>query len=167
MSFNEELIKELEQESKSTRKILERIPVDTWDWKPHEKSMSMKTLALLVAQMFGWPPKMARTAELDFENAEGWFSDVKTTEELVAELDKNVADLRETLAKTDEATMNENWVMRKGETILWDVPRKEAIRNTISHMAHHRGQLSVFLRLKDIDVPSIYGPTADDSSFEM
>jgi uncharacterized damage-inducible protein DinB len=167
MPYNEALIAELESEAKPTRKMLERISVDTWDWKPHEKSMDMKRLALLVAQMFGWIPKMIRYPELDFEHAEAWASDAKTTEELVKILDDNLADAKETLAKTDEATMNTVWTMRTGDTILWQAPRHITIRGTISHMSHHRGQLSVFMRLKDIPVPAIYGPSADDQSFEM
>lgn len=167
MAFNEALIAEIEHESKATRKMLERISLDTWEYKPHEKSMSMKQLALLVAQMFGWIPKMITHPVLDFENAEAWFSDVSTVDELVKTLDDNVADMKETLAKTDDAGMNELWTMRKGETLLWEAPKHVTIRNTISHMAHHRGQLSVYMRLNDIPVPSIYGPTADDSSFDM
>jgi uncharacterized damage-inducible protein DinB len=167
MSHNEALINEIEQESHATRKMLERITVDTWDYKPHEKSMDMKRLALLVAQMFGWIPKMIRYPELDFDHAEAWFSDAKTTEELVKILDDNLADAKETLAKTDDAAMNEIWTMRKGDTILWQAPKRETIRSTISHMSHHRGQLSVFMRLKDIPVPAIYGPSADDPTFEF
>ncbi len=167
MPYNEALIAELESEAKPTRKMLERISVDTWEYKPHEKSMDMKRLALLVAQMFGWIPKMIRYPELDFEHAEAWFSDAKTTEELVKILDDNLADAKETLAKTDEAGMNEIWVMRTGDTILWKAPKHETIRNTINHMSHHRGQLSVYLRLNEIPVPAIYGPSADDESFEM
>lgn len=167
MAHNEELIAELEQESKATRKMLERIPVDIWEYKPHEKSMDMKTLALLVAQMFGWPPKMLKYPVLDFEDGAAWFSDAKTTEELVKTLDDNLADMKETLGTADEEAMNKIWTMKTGDTILWEVPVKDAIRNTISHMAHHRGQLTVYLRLNEIDVPSIYGPTADDSSFDM
>ena len=167
MAFNEALIAEIENESKPTRKMLERIAVDTWEYKPHEKSMGMKQLALLVAQMFGWIPKMIRYPELDFENAEAWFSDAKTTEELVKILDDNLVDARETLSKTDEAGMNEIWTMRNGETLLWEAPKHITIRNTINHMSHHRGQLSVYMRLNEIPVPAIYGPTADDKSFEM
>lgn len=167
MAYNEELIAEIEQESKSTRKLLANIKEDTWAWKPHEKSFDMKTLALLVAQMFGWIPKMIQYPELDFEKGEAWFSDAKTTEELVAELDKNVAEMKERLSTADEAVMNEHWIMRQGENILWNVPRREAIRNTISHMAHHRGQLTVYARMNDITVPAIYGPSADDQDWDL
>ncbi len=167
MAFNEELIKEIEGEAKTTRKLLERISTDTWEYKPHEKSMSMKQLSLLVAQMFGWFPKMIQYPELDFENADAWASDASTTEELVALLDSNVADMKEKLSAASDEVMNEIWVMRTGDTILWKVPRREAIRASISHMAHHRGQLTVYARLNEIPVPSIYGPTADDQSFDL
>lgn len=129
--------------------------------------MSMKQLSLLVAQMFGWIPKMIRYPELDFDHAEAWFTDAKTTDELVKILDDNLADAKETLSKTDEAGMNEIWTMRKGDTILWEAPKHITIRSTISHMSHHRGQLSVYMRLNEIPVPSIYGPTADDKSFDL
>jgi uncharacterized damage-inducible protein DinB len=167
MAFNEELIAELEGEAKTTRRLLERIPADVWDYKPHEKSFSMGALNLLVAQMFGWIPNMIRYPELDFANAGAWASEAKTADEVVALLDKSLADAKEQLGGASDEVMNEMWTLRNGEDIYYQGKKREIIRQTISHMSHHRGQLTVYARLKDIPVPSIYGPTADETEFNM
>ena len=161
MPIKEAFIKELEQESVSAREMLERIPTDTFDWKPHEKSMTMKRLAGLVADMFGWFQFIIDEDELDF--AQGYEQpDPKTTAELVDWFDKKLADGLASLKNADDAVLAKNWQLRRGDQVIMEMPKLEMVRQTISHMAHHRGQLSVFLRLKDIPVPSIYGPSADE-----
>jgi len=161
MAINEALIKELNEESVSTRKMLERIPAETFDWKPHEKSMTMKRLAGLVADMFGWFQFEIDEDELDF--AKGYEQpDPKTTQDLVDWFDKKLAASLESLKNADDAVFSNNWKLRHGDNIFMDVTKNEIVRQTFSHMAHHRGQLAVYLRLKDIDVPEIYGPSADE-----
>ncbi len=161
MAINEGFIKEVEQEAVATRKMLERIPAETFDWKPHEKSMSMKRLAGLVADMFGWLEIMIDEDELDF--AKGYEQpDPKSTKDLTDWFDKKLAAGLKSLRNAGDEVFAQNWTMRNGEEIYWTSSKLNVVRQTINHMVHHRGQLSVFLRLKDIPVPSIYGPSADE-----
>lgn len=161
MSINESFIKEIEQESRSAREMLKRIPAETFDWKPHEKSMSMKRLAGLVADMFGWFQFEIDADELDF--AKGYeMPDPKTTQELVDFFEKRLSDGLTSLRGADDAKFSERWTLRRGDDIFMETSKLDIVRTTINHMVHHRGQLSVFMRLRDIPVPSIYGPTADE-----
>ena len=161
MSINESFIKEIEQESRSAREMLKRIPAETFDWKPHEKSMSMKRLAGLVADMFGWFQFEIDADELDF--AEGYeMPDPTTTQELVDFFEKRLSDGLTSLRGADDAKFSERWKLRRGDDIFMETSKLDIVRTTINHMVHHRGQLSVFMRLRDIPVPSIYGPTADE-----
>lgn len=161
MAINEAFIGEIEQESKSARAMLERIPPETFDWKPHEKSMTMKRLAVLVADMFGWFEFMIDEDELDF--AKGYQQpDPKTTDELVAAFEEKFAAGMKSLKNADDARFGETWTLRNGEDIYQVSSKLEVVRQTINHMVHHRGQLSVYLRLNDIPVPPIYGPSADE-----
>ena len=162
MAINEALLGELEQEAATTRKLLERIPTEKFDWKPHEKSMSMIRLATHVADMFNWFPVTLEQDELDFA---GGYEEPKpaTSEELVGLLEKNVAAATESLKKTDDATFMKNWTLRNGEQIYFEMPKIAVSRSFImNHIVHHRGQLSVYLRLNDIPVPAMYGPSADE-----
>ena len=162
MAINEAFIGELQHEAATTRKLLERIPAETFDWKPHEKSMSMHRLATHVADMFGWFQPTLEQDELDFANG---YEEPKpaNTEELVAIFDKNVAAAMESLQKTDDAAFMNDWTLRNGEQIYFTMPKAGVIRSFVmNHIVHHRGQLSVYLRLNDIPVPSIYGPSADE-----
>lgn len=161
MTINTGFIKEVEQEAIATRKMLERIPAETFDWKPHEKSMSMSELAVLTAGMFGWIEMVLDEDELDF--AKGYEqAKPTTTDELVEVFDKKLAAGIESLKNAEDAVFSENWTLRNGEEIYMTLPKLDVVRQTINHMSHHRGQLSVYLRLKDIPVPQIYGPTADE-----
>jgi uncharacterized damage-inducible protein DinB len=161
MAIRDAFIKELEQESVASRKMLERIPAEDFNWKPHEKSMTMKRLAVLVADMFGWMAFMVDTDELDF--AKGYEqADPKTTAELVEFFDKRLNDGLTSLRNADDAVFSKNWTLRNADQIYMQMPKLDVIRQTINHLVHHRGQLSVYLRLKDIAVPSIYGPSADE-----
>ena len=157
------LIAEMEHEAAVTRTCLERIPADKFDWKPHEKSMSFGRLASHVAEMFGWTPSTMDHAELDFSKMDYKPFEPSTTEELVEFLDKNVAEAIATLKSSADDRFMENWTMRNGETVYFTMPKVAVMRSFImNHIVHHRGQLSVYLRLNDISVPSIYGPSADE-----
>lgn len=157
------LIAELEQEAKVTRSVLERIPADKFDWKPHDKSMTFGRLASHVAEMFGWTPATLQHAELDFSKMDYKPFEPKTTSELVEFLDKHVAEAVETLRNSTDETFMENWTMRNGEQVYFTMPKAAVMRSFVmNHIVHHRGQLSVYLRLNDIPVPSIYGPSADE-----
>ena len=157
------LIAEMEHEAAVTRTCLERIPADKFDWKPHEKSMSFGRLASHVAEMFGWTPSTMDHAELHFSKMDYKPFEPSTTEELVEFLDKNVAEAIATLKSSADDRFMENWTMRNGETVYFTMPKVAVMRSFImNHIVHHRGQLSVYLRLNDIAVPSIYGPSADE-----
>ena len=146
MSINQGFIKEVQQESVATRSMLERIPPETFDWKPHEKSMSMRRLAVLVADIFGWLELMIDQDELDF--AKGYTQpEPKTTKELVDFFDKRLEAGLTSLKNADDSVFEQNWTMRNGDQIYLVSPKLDIVRQTINHMVHHRGQLSVFLRL--------------------
>lgn len=163
MAINQAFIGELQHEAATTRKVLERIPQETFDWKPHEKSMSMKDLATHVADMFGWFSYTLEADELDF--AAGYEQPrVANAQELVEILDKNVAAAIGSLQKTDDAMFMKKWTLRSGEQILLEMPKAAVVRGMVmNHIVHHRGQLSVYLRLNDIPVPAMYGPSADET----
>lgn len=157
------LIAEIEHEAAVTRTCLERIPAEKFDWKPHEKSMAFGRLASHIAEMFGWTPSTMEHAELDFSKMDYKPLEPKTTAELVEFLDKNVAEAIEALKICADERFMENWTMRNAETVYFTMPKVAVMRSFVmNHIVHHRGQLSVYLRLNDIAVPSIYGPSADE-----
>ena len=154
---------ELDNEAKTTRSCLERIPADKFSWKPHEKSMAFGHLASHVAEMFGWTPSTLGSDELDFSKMDHKPFVPETSEHLLEFFDKNVREAMETLHNAPDELFMENWTMRNGETVYFTMPKGAVMRSFIlNHIVHHRGQLSVYLRLNDIPVPSIYGPSADE-----
>jgi uncharacterized damage-inducible protein DinB len=156
-------IAELEHEGKVAREVLSRIPADKFDWKPHEKSMPFGRLASHIAEMFAWTPSTLTQPELDFSKFDYKPFEPASTEELLEFLDKNVAEAIEALRITPNEQFMENWIMRNGETVYFTMPKVAVMRSFVmNHIIHHRGQLSVYLRLNDIAVPSIYGPSADE-----
>lgn len=158
-----EYLRELEAEANATRKCLENVPIELFDWKPHEKSMPLGYLAIIVAEIPKWIRYMIETSEIDFATFEHIHP--QTTEELVKHFDDNMAATRKVLQNvTDEKLAETFYLKNNGETVF-SSPVKENIGSTINHLVHHRGQLTVYLRLNDIPVPSIYGPSADDRSF--
>jgi uncharacterized damage-inducible protein DinB len=157
------LIGELQHEAATTRKVLERIPAEKFDYKPHEKSMTMGRLAVHVAEMTGWVVSATTMSELDFATMDYKPFEPQTTEELVAFFDKLVAESIEALKNTSDEAMMEKWTLRNGETVYFTMSRIQTLRGMVfNHIVHHRGQLSVYLRLNDIPVPEIYGPSADE-----
>ncbi|MGB7070114.1 MAG: DinB family protein [Pyrinomonadaceae bacterium] len=162
-NYSAALIAEMEQEAATTRKCLERVPTDKFAWKPHEKSMAFGQLAVHVAEMFGWTPPTLQQSELDFAKIDYKPFEPATTDDLLEYFDKNVAEALDVLRNTSDETYLENWTMRNGETVYFTLPKIATMRSFVmNHIVHHRGQLSVYLRLNDIPVPSIYGPSADE-----
>lgn len=160
----ETFIAELEQEAATTRKVLERIPADKYDWKPHDKSYSLGGLAFHVASI---PRNIARMASADsFDAADLKRAEAGDASELLSTLDASVAEAKEKLAKIDDQLMMSVWQLtRDGGTVL-ELPRVALLRAImLNHWYHHRGQLTVYLRLLDVPVPSVYGPTADENPF--
>jgi len=161
MTIGETLLPEFDQEMAVTRRLLERVPTDKGRWKPHPKSFSMGHLAQLVAWMPGWIGQTLRHTALDLAAGGGY--SYETTETLLAEFDRNVRASREALQASKDADYTVDWSLTHGERVLFSAPRAAVVRMHISHLVHHRGQLSVYLRLNDMPVPSIYGPTADEA----
>lgn len=168
-TITELLLAELDREAAGTRRALERVPEGRNDWKPHEKSMPLGYLAGLVATMASWVDAIINQDELDLgapgEYGTGAF---ETNRELLEAFDKALARARQALtATTDEHLTTTNWrLVVQGKPVM-DVPRYVAIRDsTLNHLSHHRGQLTVYLRLNEIPVPSLYGPTADENTFQ-
>ena len=156
---------ELDNEAKVTRQCLERVPAEKFDWKPHEKSMTFGRLASHIAEMFGWTGSTLQHDVLDFATMEYTPFEPRTTEELVAFFDKHIADAKAALADASDETFMKDWTMRNGEQVYFTMPKVAVMRSFVmNHIVHHRGQLSVYLRLNDIAVPSIYGPSADEGA---
>lgn len=153
-------LKEFDQEMAATRRVLERVPSDKGNWKPHQKSFSLAHLAQLVSWMPGWIDQTLREPHIDLSKGSGYSN--QNTETLVQGFDKNVAAARTALSQIAGKALDEPWHLKHGEHVLMTMPRGEVVRQHMSHLAHHRGQLTVYLRLLDVPVPSIYGPTADE-----
>ena len=153
-------LKEVDQEMSSTRKLLERVPTDKGTWKPHEKSFALGHLAQLVSRMPGWTASSLREPHMDLAASAGY--SFQPTEVLVADFDRNVTNAREALRTVTGAALDEPWSLKHGESIIFTSPRGEVVRQHLNHLIHHRGQLTVNLRLVDVPLPSIYGPTADE-----
>ena len=156
-------LKELEAESTASRKCLERIPESLFDWKPHEKSMTMGYLALLVAEIPKWITWMLEKSEIDFATFEHFKP--KNTSELVNHFDENIQGAKNVLQHVSNEALSEPFFLKNKGQILFSSPKKDNIGSSINHMVHHRGQLTVYMRLNNIPVPSIYGPSADDKGF--
>lgn len=162
MSINQGLLGELDYEVISARKVLERIPADKFDWKPHEKSMTMGDLANHLADIFSWYKMTLETEELDFATGYAPLKAVNA-EELTEIFDKNIAEAKESLQKAEPEVFAQNWTLRSGDHVIFTMPRPTVLRTFVSnHLVHHRAQLALYLRLNDIPVPSMYGPSADE-----
>ncbi|MBV6478781.1 MAG: hypothetical protein HGGPFJEG_01538 [Ignavibacteria bacterium] len=166
MALNESLLKELKIEAAASRKMLERIPEDKYDWKPHEKSMSMGSLAAHIAENLDWAALIVNTDDFNFETSGYKSPKVKTKTELLNLFDDGLNKAVESLKNADDKKLHGHWIMRSNEKVFIDSPRMEVLRSFFfSHSAHHRGQLSVYMRMNDILLPQVYGPTADDTNF--
>ncbi len=168
MTMTEWFLAELESEAGKSRRVLEQVPAGKRDWKPHERSMALGYLSELVANIPSWVAFAITMNELDIAPKDGSSQrpqPLHTSAEMVAALDKAVAQAREALQKTTDAHLETTWRLLAGGHLAFEQPRHQVIRDTFLHSAHHRGQLTVYLRLLGAKVPSVYGPTADDTSF--
>jgi len=159
------LLKELADEFNTTKKFLAIVPVEKFDWAPHEKSMKMKSLAVHIADLPSWVSMALTTEGLDFETAPYVEQPVENADDLVKILEKNYALGKAELEKATEQDLNGRWVLSMGKQILADYSKYETIRHSLSQTTHHRAQLGVYLRLLDIPIPGSYGPSADDQNF--
>ena len=163
MSMSDTLLPEFDQEMAITRRVLERVPGDKGEWKPHVKSFALGHLAQLVSNMPGWITQAVKETSLNLGGFSGY--SYEKTETLLENFDKNVREAREAIAAAKDADYAVSWSLKMGDRVLFTMPRGAVVRQTISHLAHHRGQLTVYLRMLDVPIPSIYGPTADENTF--
>lgn len=160
MTIAATLLPEFDQEMATTRRLLERVPTEKGRWTPHRKSFPLGHLAQLVAWMPGWITNTVRESALDLATAPPY--SFETTETLLKQFDTNVRAAREALAAATDADYAAPWSLKHGERVLLTAPRGAIVRTHLNHLIHHRGQLSVYLRLSDVPLPPIYGPTADE-----
>lgn len=162
MSLNQALLAEFENEMQTTRKCLANVPTEKLDWTPHQKSMSMGRLASHIADMVGWTSEIIAEDVMDITPGDGP-PPAASTAELLEKFDKNLASAVAAIAGASDQASFVDWTFKIAGKPLMTLPRIASVRGfVLSHIIHHRGQLSVYLRLNDIPVPSIYGPSADD-----
>jgi uncharacterized damage-inducible protein DinB len=160
MPIAETLLPEFDMEMATTRKVLERVPTDKGQWKPHPKSFSLGHLAQLVAGMPGWLTNAVTETELNLASYPGY--SYEKTETLLKSFDKHVKEARKAIVAAKDKDYTVSWSLKHGDRVIFSMPRGPVVRQTINHLVHHRGQLTVYLRLIDVPVPSIYGPSADE-----
>lgn len=163
VTFAQGFIRELELETTSSRKCIERIPMELSGYKPHEKSMPLGYLTLLVAEIPLWIKYMIAEDSIDFVT----FKHLQptSTEEIVNHFDENVAAAKDALQGVKNGDLDATFELKANGAVVYSGTKRANIESTINHMVHHRGQLTVYMRLNNIAVPSIYGPSADDRSF--
>ncbi len=158
-------LQELNAEYRATRTCLERIPETLYEYKPHPKSMNMGYLTFLVAEIPLWIKYMIVEGEIDFATFK--HMSPGTTADLVAHFEDNIKAAREALQATTDEALEENFSLKSNGNVLYTAPKKIDIGTTLNHWVHHRGQLTVYMRMNDIPVPSIYGPSGDDKNYTV
>ena len=169
MSIAQSLLPEFDLEMEATRKVLERIPTDKLDWGPHEKSMTFRQLGTHVANLLSWTQITLQQSEFDVEplGGEAWTPPAAdSTAELLGMFDQNTASAREALAAAGDEVFMQSWTLKKAGESLFSAPKAGVLRRFVmNHLIHHRGQLTVYLRLIGVPVPQTFGPTADEPDF--
>jgi len=167
MSIAQSLLPEFNQEMANTRKVLERVPTEKWNWKPHDKSGTLGWLASHIGTIPGWYSMTLQTESLDYAPVDGpgyTPPKIENTQELLATFDKESAEARSVLSKASDAEFEVNWALLAGGKEIFKMPRIACLRGLVmNHMIHHRAQLTVYLRLLNVPVPGLYGPSADES----
>lgn len=155
--------KELEAEAPASRKCLERIPDGSFGWKPHEKSMAMGYLASIVAEIPRWISMALEVGEINFATFK--HAEMKNAADLVAEFDRNMEGAKKVLENISDEDLNGIFQLKMKDKILISETKRDTLSSSINHLVHHRGQLTIYFRLNNIPVPSIYGPSADEGKF--
>lgn len=163
LSLGKIYLKELEAEVSASRKCLERIPGELFNWKPHEKSMELGYLALLVAEIPRWIATMIKDDAIDFATFK--HTPAKTTDDLLIQFDENIKAAKEALQNVTNEELDEDFSLKANGQVIYSSPKVDNVSSTLNHWVHHRGQLTIYMRLNKIAVPSIYGPSADDKNF--
>jgi uncharacterized damage-inducible protein DinB len=162
MKHSQILLAEVKQEAVATRNLLELVPFEKGDFKPHDKSMSLLNLAKHVAEISGWYKECLLDDELDFAKDGGAPKVFNSTADLVALHDKHILQAEKILTEVSEEEFEKPWTMRSGEMIFFTNCKSEVVRTwCMNHLYHHRAQLGVYLRLLDVPLPGVYGPSAD------
>jgi len=159
------LLREMDQEALTTRKMLERVPTDKFDWQPHKKSMTLQRLATHVAELPTWVEMAILTDELDFAQNAYEPEIVEDAAGLLEYFERSLARGRASLSKTTEDVLEKEWTLRNGDQVYQVSNKGEIIRMAYKQIIHHRAQLGVFLRLLDVPIPGSYGPSADEADF--
>lgn len=165
MTIIDSLLKEMDQEAATTRKMLQRIPDDRFDWKPHEKSMAIRQLATHLAELPTWVSLVLDTRELDFEASPYEPKQLANGRELLAYFEACLQQGRSRLSQATAADLEPDWTLRSGSQVFSVTTRGETIRMAYCQIVHHRAQLGVYLRLLNIPIPGSYGPSADEPGF--
>ncbi len=169
MAIKEAMLPEFDHEMATTRLLLERVPGDRADWKPHAKSMSLGGLAVHLAEIPMWVPAILHSEEFDTAPPDGpkYVSPAfRDTAQVLALFDSSVATARQAIVGSDDASYMVPWSLKTAGQVAFTMPRAGVMRTfLLNHLIHHRGQLSVYLRLLDVPLPSIYGPSADTGRF--
>ncbi|MGN7355860.1 DinB family protein [Paenibacillus sp. SAF-054] len=159
------IVGDVTQELAQTRRVLERLPEEHMAWKPHEKSMTLGGLATHLVNLLNWQLAIFQSPEVDLSTMPQRRSALESRADVLEEFDGNVVKLEKLIAECDVNMLEEEWTLRHGDHIILREPRAIALRTFgLSHMVHHRAQLGVYLRLLDIPVPGVYGPSADDTA---
>jgi len=159
------LLTEMDREAQTTRKMLACVPNDKYDWKPHEKSMTIRRLATHIAELPSWVSMTLTTDELDFANNPYQPEVINNTPELLAYFERSYTDGRAHLEKATDKDLEPNWTLRNGEQVYSVESKGDVIRMSYCQIVHHRAQLGVFLRLLNVPIPGSYGPSADEMNF--
>ena len=163
ITFMESFLNELEHESIGTKKMLALVPADKADWKPHEKSMKLKDLAIHLADLPTWITLGLTTDELDIVTSPYNPTNCDGGEELVKYYEKNAAEAKQHLLNSKDAILVETWTLRNGDIVYMQQSKLDTIRHAYCQIVHHRAQLGVYLRLLNIPIPGVYGPSADEA----
>ena len=168
MTLSDVLLQQLDREVSRSRTALQQVPDDRGDWKPHDRSMAFGYLAFMVATIPSWMARIALDDSMDLAPKDGKRTEVpsfQTAAEYVAALDKAAAEARAALKDASEAHLVKNWQLLVAGNVVQQASRFDMISDTLAHWVHHRGQMTVYLRLMGATVPALYGPSADDKSF--
>jgi uncharacterized damage-inducible protein DinB len=165
MPISEMILPEFDEEMKSTRKMLERVPDGKFDYKPHEKSMALGRLASHVAELPGWAAHTMQSELMEIQAGQMPYL-AASNQQLLTDFDKNVAEGHKLIAGASDTDFQKMWTFKYGGQTIFSMPRVAVLRSVVmNHMIHHRAQLSVYLRLNEIEIPGMYGPSADEMKF--
>ena len=166
MSLSQMLLPEFDEEMANTRKMIEKVPDAQFEYQPHPKSMTLGRLASHVVELVAWGGNTLQTEVFEIEPGRGASSPMKTRQELLDTFDKDVKETRALIAKASDEELQKIWTLKFGDKTVFAMPRIAVLRGAVmNHIIHHRAQLSVYLRLVDVEIPGMYGPSADEMKF--